>query len=56
MKKSLVLLPLLILAACGPKDGIHTLQLLTTNDVHGYWFDSTYAGNSTRQSIFAVNY
>lgn len=56
MNRTLVLLPLLLVAACGPKDGIHTLQLLTTNDVHGYWFDSTYAGNGIRQSIFAVNY
>ncbi len=47
---------LLLLAACGPKDGIHTLKLLTTNDVHGYWFDSTYTGSGTRQSLFAVNY
>ena len=46
----------LFLSACGPKDGIHTLHLLTTNDVHGRWFDSTYVRKGTRQSLMAVNY
>lgn len=46
----------LILTACGPKDGIHTLHLLTTNDVHGRWFDSTYVKKGSRQSLMAVNY
>ena len=46
-----------ILAACsGPKDGIHTLHILTTNDVHGAWFDSTYVGGGTQRSLFAVNH
>ena len=42
--------------SCAPREGIHTLHLLTTNDVHGRWFDSTYVGNGTRQSLMAVNY
>ena len=46
---------MLLLAACGPKDGIHTLHLLTTNDVHGCWFDSTYVGGRTKLSLMAVN-
>lgn len=46
----------MLLSACGPKDGIHTLHLLTTNDVHGRWFDSTYVKKGTRQSLMAVNY
>ncbi|MBR5703978.1 MAG: bifunctional metallophosphatase/5'-nucleotidase [Bacteroidales bacterium] len=46
----------LVLSSCGPKDGIHTLQILTTNDVHGRWFDSDYVQKGTRQSLMAVNY
>ena len=47
-----------LLAACGvrPEDGIHTLHILSTNDVHGAWFDSTYVGGGTQRSLFAVNY
>ena len=47
---------LLLASACGPKDGLHTLQLLTTNDVHGRWFDSTYVEKGTRSSLMAINY
>ena len=47
----------ILMSACsGPEDGIHTLHLLTTNDVHGAWFDSTYVGGGTQRSLFAVNY
>ena len=46
-----------VLAACsGPKDGTYTLHVLTTNDVHAAWFDSTYVGGGTQRSLFAVNY
>ena len=55
-KYSQILLSVLLVASCGPKDGIHTFHLLTTNDVHGAWFDSTYVGGTTRNSLFAVNY
>lgn len=43
------------LAACGPKDGEYTLHLLTTNDIHGTFFDSTYVNSDTRNSLMAVN-
>ena len=56
MKKIVYVLTVLALASCGPKDGVHTLHLLTTNDVHGRWFDSTYVQKGTRQSLMAVNY
>ena len=55
----------LILAACallalscgrGPKDGEYTLTVLSTNDVHGTWFDSTYVDTRTRPSLLAVNH
>lgn len=37
-----------------PADGEHTLRVLTTNDTHGSWFDSTYVGTETRTSLFAA--
>ncbi len=46
-------------AACGspkPADGEHTLHILTTNDVHGSWFDSTYVGGGIKNSLYAVNH
>ena len=47
---------LLVLSSCGPKDGTYTFRLLTTNDVHGRYFDSIYVGNGTRQSLYAVSH
>lgn len=38
------------------KDGDYTLTVLSTNDVHGCWFDSTYVGNGIKKSVFAMNY
>lgn len=43
------------LASCGPKDGIYEFDLFSTNDVHGTWFDSTYASTRVRPSLLAVN-
>ena len=43
--------------SCGPqlKDGEYTLTLLSTNDVHGAWFDSAYVGQRIKPSLLAVN-
>ncbi len=39
------------------KDGEYTLTVLSTNDVHSTWFDSTYVpGKAIRPSLFAVNH
>ena len=38
------------------KDGDYTLTVLSTNDVHGTWFDSSYVDGKIRRSIFAMNY
>ena len=48
----------LLAMACrrGPKDGEYTLTVLSTNDVHGTWFDSTYVDNRTRPSLMAVKH
>ena len=40
--------------ASGPKDGNYVLHLLTTNDVHGTYFDSTYVGDGVKKSLYAV--
>ncbi len=46
----------LMLAACssGPGDGDYVIHLLTTNDVHGTYFDSTYVGSGVKKSLYAV--
>ena len=49
MKTKYLLSLLLLAAACSPRSG--SLTLLTTNDVHGAWFDSTYVGDRTRPSL-----
>ncbi len=59
MKRHLFLAACALLAlSCGrgPKDGEYTLTVLSTNDVHGTWFDSTYVDSRTRPSLMAVNH
>ena len=48
----------LLLLSCGHrlKDGDYTLTVLSTNDVHATWFDSTYIGTGVKRSLFAMNY
>ena len=55
----------LLLAACAflafscgrsLKDGDYTLTVLSTNDVHGAWFDSSYVDGRTKPSLLAVKY
>ena len=40
----------------GLRSGERRLHVLSTNDVHGAWFDSTYVGDRVRPSLMAVNY
>jgi len=59
MKKlSIIILTLLAAFSCShkPTDGTHTLRILTTNDIHGTYFDSLYVGNDTRRSMMAINW
>lgn len=46
---------LLSLLSCGPKDGQYEFHLLTTNDVHGRYFDSLYVEPEVRPSLIAVS-
>ena len=60
MKAFKYLIPAIVLllsASCSHrlKDGEYSLTLLTTNDVHGHYFDSTYTGNRLSKSLYAVN-
>lgn len=56
MKRLAILLTAALAISCGRtlRDGEYTLTVLSTNDVHGTWFDSTYTGGA-RKSLFAVN-
>lgn len=45
----------LLLGCQRPADGDYTFHILTTNDIHGTYFDSNYADGSVRNSLFAVN-
>lgn len=60
MRKHLIttLLSTVALAAscCGPKDGEYTFRLLTTNDVHGHYFDSLYVSSRTANSLYNVSW
>lgn len=44
--------------SCKPalKDGEYHLTLLTTNDIHGRYFDDSYTGGAPSRSLFAVKH
>lgn len=46
-----ILLAAVLVAGCGPKDGEYTFRLLTTNDVHGRYFDSLYVSDGTENAL-----
>lgn len=57
MKRLIVLLSAALAFAascCGPKDGEYTFRILTTNDVHGHYFDSSYVSDKTSNSLLSV--
>ena len=54
MKSRILIAALLTAVAC--TQGPRQLTVLTTDDVHGAWFDSTYTGAGSRNSLMAVNY
>ncbi len=52
MKKVLLsILAIITIASCGPKDGEYTFNLLTTNDIHGRYFDSLYVTSRTSPAL-----
>lgn len=54
----LALAAVLCCIGCGRKlrDGEYHLTILSTDDIHGTWFDSTYVGGGQRNSLLAINW
>lgn len=51
-----MILPLVAISAvAAPKDGRYRLQLYTTGDVHGNYFDAQYAGDGVHGSLMSVS-
>ncbi len=46
----------LLASCCGPRDGEYTFRLLTTNDVHGRYFDSLYVTSRTSNALTNVSW
>lgn len=48
----------MMLSSCGREieDGVYQLHLLTTGDVHGRYFDSTFVDNATIPSLMTVSH
>jgi 2',3'-cyclic-nucleotide 2'-phosphodiesterase/3'-nucleotidase len=57
MKRFICILAALagLVSCSAPKDGEYTIHLLTTNDVHGRYFDSLYVEDAVRPSLIAVS-
>ena len=45
-----------VASCCGPKDGEYTFQLLTTNDVHGHYFDASYVSDEVSPALTNVSW
>ena len=51
---SIIAAAALLVSCNGPKDGEYTFRILTTNDVHGRYFDSLYVEDGTTSSLANV--
>lgn len=51
-----ILLLLLLAVSCAPKDGQYIFRVLTTNDIHGRYFDSLYVEKGIRNSMMSVSW
>ena len=47
----MILAAVALASCCGPKDGEYTFRILTTNDVHGRYFDSLYVTDATDNAL-----
>lgn len=50
----MILAAVALASCCGPKDGEYTFRILTTNDVHGRYFDSLYVTDATDNALTNV--
>ena len=53
---SIVAAAALLASCCGPKDGEYTFRVLTTNDIHGRYFDSLYVTDRTSSALTNVSW
>ena len=53
---SIVAAAALLASCCGPKDGGYTFRVLTTNDIHGRYFDSLYVTDRTSNALTNVSW
>ena len=53
---ALVAAAVAVLSCCGPEDGEYTFRILTTNDVHGHYFDSLYVSDATAPALTNVSW
>lgn len=44
-----------LLVSCGPKDGTYRIDIYSTNDVHGHYFDSVYTSDKVQLSLANVS-
>ena len=49
-----ILAVLMTVSCLGPKDGDYTFKVLSTNDVHGRYFDQPYVGEGVRNSLMSA--
>ncbi len=59
MKRFFIPVIMLIVSAAscrGPKDGEYTFRIMTTNDIHGRYFDSLYVSSRTSPSLLSVSW
>lgn len=54
-RASLLAAAVITVSCHSPKDGEYHFHILTTNDIHGSYFDSTYVDDSIRPSLFAIS-
>lgn len=55
--KLFCILSVLMTVSClGPKDGDYTFKVLSTNDVHGRYFDQPYVGEGVRNSLMSASW
>ena len=54
--KRLLFLLILAVVSCGPKDGEYTFRVLSTNDVHGRYFDDEYVKDAVRNSLISASW
>lgn len=43
-------------SCCGPEDGEYTFRILSTNDVHGRYFDSLYVSDRTSNALTNISW